>query len=272
MERDCIGVYSLRERAIRNNVFNKNVEGVIMYNYKFDNIGDDVNKCFLSDIEKDAFDSIIIKINNISRLLPIDICAIADISEYCKENSNEKCKEKIHIDGMIENAMLADEDYVKCIEEGARLGARLKEIDFQSAIMQGLYGDYIKRSEIVEAMKITKHIGDLAREKEGVLSDMECYNNLRGNKVNDFINRLAKFLDDIKKLRKTKLEENVSEFDGDIIDFYREYLIYLAILECKQNVSMQKMYEWFSGDMSKDMLGGNFDMVNRQVRYVGTDC
>lgn len=266
-------VRKLRQLVVRNNVFRNNIEGEIMYNYKFDDtLSKRVENHICDKSGNLLFEKICKELCYVLRVVPFDIEVVELLDDYCQNiKDNVQIIKPSGIEKMMLDCIKSDEEQTKDKSQISSNNQKLCEVDFQLSVLQGMYTRYIASGVLGQALKIGKEIRELQAQRNDVLSNISNISNKVSENMHIFLSELKAFLKKIKQMKVSKLIESSDDFDSKVFDFYRKFLVFNLLQKYIDKISIDEFVNWLDSDSSRDYTADRCEEIKSVARYVGTN-
>ena len=255
-------------RIVRNNVFNKCIEGDTMYKYEFDDsIVEGVKSTFEKSIKNYDIVDFVNKINKINDCLFYD----KDVHEFLTGSNHSSFKMnggnlgKIMInnlyafnDGDVQSFIELDKSYIN----------QLKSIEFEIKLL-----DKVKRKSIDDfsfnnVIKIVEKKKSLESEISRINYEIENCNKDISEKESEFCKRLSDFLNELKN---NGIKE-YTNYDDILINAYKNYQLINLMDNTFANMDRESVSSILKDDSVKMALKNMYqEVLNRYMDHVGAD-
>lgn len=268
------GINTIRNLAIRNNVFRRNIEGEIMYNYKFDN---DVSKRASSIIEQEVFDEKVVAIINSLKKTLSNIKYTPSVEMVL----NKYCQDGLHRQNNSQKDMRVQVKFAEAFSKSEidsflnlskNFDDKITSLEFELGVVNG----FIKKCLSLRDMRMLIVYKDKA---SSILSELDSeFNKL--SEINkdivvrekEFLKNLKEFVGDLKKSKKWSAVDVSSRFDERVVDMYKNLVLidFFENLQCQYGEGSLKIF--LERDDLKDYLQDKILLLKSWFGIdVGTD-
>lgn len=266
-------ICQLRKLVIRNNVFRNNIEGEIMYNYKFDKEVLDVCEEHILSMHDDLpFEYLFKDLCNVLRSVPKDIEVIGILESFCKNfKPDMQIIKTSSIYKFVLDCAISREKQSEFDSRMALNNLKLSEVDFGLSILHGLYVKYVESGMIGSAVKVGNEVKVLQENRSSLVDDINILSSKIINDISNFVNDLKKFLEQIKKMHVTNLTKHSDSFNCNIFNFYKKYLLLNILLNHKEQIDYNDFLNWLCKKHANFLGDNNFEIIESVVSYVATN-
>ena len=267
---------SLVSKVIRNNVFRKNIEGEIMYNYKFN---DDVTKSLIAScddsIEPDI-NALVSTINKINKRLYFDNSVYLDFMDRYNRN---KSAEKLHKSTDSRSIIIKDFDAFEelDIKSFKELGDKYSELlnveEFELKLLEKKKKQLLSDLDIIECIKISKMLSEVKDKISRATLEIDNCNKDIVIKENMYLDKFKDFLEELKLNKNIETKYFIEKFGEKFIKNYKRYQVHNLLQRQCKHFGKEAIKYLFNNDIFKKALADDYDYF--YVRFsdndVGTD-
>lgn len=258
------------KKIIRNDVFNKNIEGGIMYNYKIDNdVSDKILASCNDMIYRDKILKLISKINKIRNVISYD--KSLNVESYrdkqMRVQSSLCCLKRLKVGNV---SAFTKGDLDSLTDEDKVFDEKLNIIDFQLSMLKCKKTRMIQNFEIQDIINLDKQYSSVVERLAEINNDIASKNSKISDCENEYKKLFNDFLVDLKKAGTVKMSDSI--VDERIIDEYNKMRIIKQFDEFLMN-NMVDVAELLSMEEVMIGLGEYMDFIRFwYCGDVGTDC